>query len=534
MLLSSIPDHILTRAAFIAPITSEHTLQAMDTLQYDAYSTYSDGSAPRTPSPGSSLSLEDTHYQHSPSFFKPAFEADSMPPSFSRDDPGFAEVHHPSGGVAPEWAHAPSHGAGPGRLMADMYDHDLPAGHGPSHHPHDMYVSHSAEPPYGGSEWSGMHPHAIPDHHHHHHTLPPMRAPHDNMMRRNTFPYVNHDRDVHYSHPPPGYEHPGMMTPYGTRGDVVYGEPMPMHGSPAMLGADPSALHGDPYMASPHAGYAQLDDVKLEEGPMVVPSQQGFYRPPSSGGMPMPPYLSPHTGLPIQHTDDAASKETQYLRRRCFNCHTTEPPSWRRSTLNPGKIVCNKCGLYERTHLRPRPLRFDELRAGNKARKNSKGGAAASPKQRGMVKKEPHADAISRRASVSSTVSSLSGSSDWDDAGKPTFARSSSYQVADHDDPYQLLSTRTALRPAPGSTRLHKPRSRSRATRPRRSCTPRGPSAFPTAGSPTSPPRARPARRPRRRTTRPRSTRSARRRTCTRTTTAAGPSTRSRSRRRRA
>ncbi|KAJ7688685.1 hypothetical protein B0H17DRAFT_897758, partial [Mycena rosella] len=63
------------------------------------------------------------------------------------------------------------------------------------------------------------------------------------------------------------------------------------------------------------------------------------------------------------HTDDAASKETQYLRRRCFNCHTTEPPSWRRSTLNPGKIVCNKCGLYERTHLRARPLRFDELRA---------------------------------------------------------------------------------------------------------------------------------------------------------------------------
>ncbi|KAK7015612.1 hypothetical protein R3P38DRAFT_2518817, partial [Favolaschia claudopus] len=39
---------------------------------------------------------------------------------------------------------------------------------------------------------------------------------------------------------------------------------------------------------------------------------------------------------------------------RCFNCHTTEPPSWRRSTLNPGKIVCNKCGLYERTHLRAR------------------------------------------------------------------------------------------------------------------------------------------------------------------------------------
>ncbi|KAG5219933.1 Homobasidiomycete-specific transcription factor [Salix suchowensis] len=114
-----------------------------------------------------------------------------------------------------------------------------------------------------------------------------------------------------------------------------------------------------------------------------------------------------------------ASKETQYLRRRCFNCHTTEPPSWRRSTLNPGKIVCNKCGLYERTHLRPRPLRFDELRAGNKARKNSsaaqqqagQGGAggrkeSASPKVKGAsVKKEPREYGLPRRSSVSSPLS---------------------------------------------------------------------------------------------------------------------------------
>jgi hypothetical protein len=127
-------------------------------------------------------------------------------------------------------------------------------------------------------------------------------------------------------------------------------------------------------------------------------------------------YLS-HTGLPVQHTDDAASKETQYLRRRCFNCHTTEPPSWRRSTLNPGKIVCNKCGLYERTHLRPRPLRFDELRAGNKARKQSKG--TVSPKVKvAVVKKEPREFGIVRRNSASSSASSVhsaSGTSDWDE-----------------------------------------------------------------------------------------------------------------------
>ncbi|KZP30904.1 hypothetical protein FIBSPDRAFT_673171, partial [Athelia psychrophila] len=54
------------------------------------------------------------------------------------------------------------------------------------------------------------------------------------------------------------------------------------------------------------------------------------------------------------HTEDAASKETQYLCQRCFNCHTTEPPSWRRSTLNLGKIVCNKYGFSTSTRTRLR------------------------------------------------------------------------------------------------------------------------------------------------------------------------------------
>lgn len=105
---------------------------------------------------------------------------------------------------------------------------------------------------------------------------------------------------------------------------------------------------------------------------MVVPTQQMlpqqhpphlFYRPSSSSSSSVssvsaPPssFLNPAmSSIPVMHTDDAASKETQYLRRKCFNCENTEPLSWRRSTLNPGKIVCNKCGLYERTHNKPRP-----------------------------------------------------------------------------------------------------------------------------------------------------------------------------------
>ncbi|KAJ7622362.1 hypothetical protein FB45DRAFT_753454, partial [Roridomyces roridus] len=57
-------------------------------------------------------------------------------------------------------------------------------------------------------------------------------------------------------------------------------------------------------------------------------------------------------------TDDAATKLTDNVRRRCFNCRTAETTVWRRSTLSAGKILCNKCGLYERTHLRRRPEGF--------------------------------------------------------------------------------------------------------------------------------------------------------------------------------
>ncbi len=228
-------------------------------------------------------------------------------------------------------------------------------------------------------------------------------------------------------------------------------------GSPGMS-ADPAALHGhgghyahlgspphleESYLcgSSPHAHYREMggdmhhhhhgEGIKLEDAsaPVVVPSQHVFYpRPPSSngGGLPsIPLYMTPHA-IPIQHTDDAASKETQYLRRRCYNCHTTEPPSWRRSTLSPGKIVCNKCGLYERTHLRPRPQRFDELRPGNKARKHSQtqkllGNGSTSPKEQSQSVKKEQGDyefeGNSRRGSVSGS-SANSACSDYDDSGE--------------------------------------------------------------------------------------------------------------------
>ncbi|KAJ7806849.1 hypothetical protein B0H14DRAFT_2274917, partial [Mycena olivaceomarginata] len=48
------------------------------------------------------------------------------------------------------------------------------------------------------------------------------------------------------------------------------------------------------------------------------------------------------------HTADAATKLSAV---RCFQY-------WRRSNSSLGKVSCNKCGLFERTHSRPRPEQF--------------------------------------------------------------------------------------------------------------------------------------------------------------------------------
>ncbi|KAJ7686328.1 hypothetical protein B0H17DRAFT_940535 [Mycena rosella] len=64
----------------------------------------------------------------------------------------------------------------------------------------------------------------------------------------------------------------------------------------------------------------------------------------------------------VVHTDDAATKLSDRVRRRCFNCCTTDTSTWRRSNLSPGKVLCNKCGLFERTHSRPRPEQFPHKR----------------------------------------------------------------------------------------------------------------------------------------------------------------------------
>nr|BAH80465.1 putative GATA type transcriptional activator [Lentinula edodes] len=315
-------------------------LSDMDALSFDGYTSYSDSSAPRTPSPRADLPY-----------------------------PSPTQIYDEEGNVGVPSGYR-------GSLLQELY------GQEEEYHKQQLQQQHSQLPP---------------------------TSSHPTMPRRATFPYVRHDAPSY----PPTYD--------------VYEESYTVVPSNGPSG--PTS-----YYQTPHNPYLQQHQQSSQHHLSYGPSSSGMLPAPNMGmggmpGMPMGPYGHLHPVPPVQHTDDAASKETHYLRRRCFNCHTTEPPSWRRSTLNPGKIVCNKCGLYERTHLRPRPLRFDELRAGGKSRKNSlSNGSGAngktSPKSPGksLVKKESVDVGLGRiRGNRRSSVSSSAGSgSDWDDNAQPS------------------------------------------------------------------------------------------------------------------
>lgn len=356
----------------------------MDAHAFDPYASYSDNSAPHTPEPRpSEMHYYKTNVDDSVRNIFVDHNDDLHPDAHPVQDPSY---WHPQPPALPNTFFGNSNSSR-GSLLQELNS--------------DAYPEHSAS----SDNWSLPHNQQHPSLHHQ--QLP--SRPHDyQMMRRNTFPTVRYDREdgIAIQQYPPF-----APSPHYQRSDsLAYSDQHAEH----------AQLQPENYIpAYPDAHDAT--NIKVEDsGPMMVPSHP-FYRPQSSGGMPPMPvsYMQSHNGLHVQHTDDAASKETQYLRRRCFNCHTTEPPSWRRSTLNPGKIVCNKCGLYERTHLRPRPLRFDELRAGNKQRKQSKGTVSPKAKMSSIVKKEPREFGIARRSSVSSasSVHSGSGASDWDDNG---------------------------------------------------------------------------------------------------------------------
>jgi hypothetical protein len=128
----------------------------------------------------------------------------------------------------------------------------------------------------------------------------------------------------------------------------------------------PDPVHGH---SAPSRTLEHSADVAVISSPQLVGSRGEFTTRSLSGP----------GGDNISYTDEANTKITNRLRRRCFNCKATETSTWRRSVLSPGKLVgfqgyltervhliqsqlCNKCGLFERTHAIPRPQKFPRRR----------------------------------------------------------------------------------------------------------------------------------------------------------------------------
>lgn len=428
----------------------------MDPYSLDPYAQYSSspsGSTPRTPSPNSSSDGIGS-IPHTPATqykldiepmsvpLKPILLSEHMDENNQDVSPEGVGLWQSNPNAQPPIL-PPQLSTPPASLLGDLYEQDLPS---------DGYrLQDVSLTPH---QWHQ------PQHSQHYSHYQQQQQQDVSGLRRATYPYARQERGDAYSlHQFTSHE--------DHRPQHVYAEPLhmldrsPQPGFSSFSGPDPRlhsfATHGSYEFSSPAHVYHELEShVKLEDHSMsgMVPSQM-VYRSPSMDHMHQLPYIQ-HPAIPVQHTDDAASKETQYLRRRCFNCSQTEPPSWRRSTLNPGKIVCNKCGLYERTHMRARPLRFDELRTGNKSRRK-KAATMPTPAPASAVKQETvEAPVITRRSSVSSA----SSSSDWDDSlsvassGSASVSSFSSPAPAPFSLPLETVGQSPQLLPLDGGIRL--------------------------------------------------------------------------------
>ena len=91
----------------------------------------------------------------------------------------------------------------------------------------------------------------------------------------------------------------------------------------------PPSMNGAYPQDDRHAPYAQGQHVPPNVGlntrairPAYVPTQ-----------------TYPGQANYVIHTDDAGKKLSDRVRRKCYNCRTTDTSTWRRSSLTPGKVV---------------------------------------------------------------------------------------------------------------------------------------------------------------------------------------------------
>jgi hypothetical protein len=161
-------------------------------------------------------------------------------------------------------------------------------------------------------------------------STPPIRHP---SPHSHTASYTSHPHPYYSQPPPPSVNHHHSHRGY----DMHEGSPYAMSHNLAPHNMAGAAGMGMPGMTSGREPYGVPMPMSYAGGPM-------------------------HSNVPVVYTEDAATKLSDRVRRRCFNCCTTDTSTWRRSNLSPGKVLCNKCGLFERTHSRPRPEQFPHKR----------------------------------------------------------------------------------------------------------------------------------------------------------------------------
>lgn len=94
-----------------------------------------------------------------------------------------------------------------------------------------------------------------------------------------------------------------------------------------------------PYPYQPNGSMARFTDDPAASGYAVPPHASQSM--PARNIRPTIVAAQPYPGQAnyIIHTDDATTKLSDRVRRKCYNCRTTDTSTWRRSSLTPGKVV---------------------------------------------------------------------------------------------------------------------------------------------------------------------------------------------------
>ncbi|GJF00648.1 hypothetical protein PsYK624_169440 [Phanerochaete sordida] len=275
--------------------------------------------SPRHSPPGSPVqSLR--HLQDGPPSRRDSPPSAAIDPALSDPRTGNPSVHY-------HYHHHPPPPPPPGYYAVDRWHHQQPNFAQPVYqHPHHRYPPHPDDMPHrvDPADRSGSISHRQQED----------RGPYDHP---NTHPSPPPIAAIHNS-PAPSQASEQVASPSPPVPQPAYYQGPPPNGPP---------MH-QAYPYPPHARYPADPAVQMPPG-----------YPPSSHYAPPPVFEQPSY---IIHTDDAATKLNDRVRRKCYNCRTTDTSTWRRSSLTPGKVLCNKCGLFERTHSRPRPEQFPHKR----------------------------------------------------------------------------------------------------------------------------------------------------------------------------